>query len=528
MGPNTQLHVTTSCVAALRRLRLAEETRILWIDAICIDQTHVPEPNHQLTLMTRIFRTASRVVVFLGEKDQEDGSDTVMDWLQDLHAPSDIGGEQQRPDKNVIDCFLQRRWFTRVWVIQEIRIAKAAIVICGAKQVTWDAFRQLRYIFDNSRQAEPLPYTVRSLVSGGFDSRQPLWRPSYLQRLLRLLEDTRDFDASDARDKLFAILPLLNWEIQESESVEPTASPSEGEPAPDLLRAEYGRSTAEIFTQLSRRLIEETGLYMLSNVINPTKIPNLPSWATDWSTRGIGLFRGREFDRSLWDITRDQQGLRTWRFADHTTPGGKTMTRLIARGALVGTIRDLGELCDVNNDIFPLNQWEDLCEPAHLRKPPGRWQLSPFEQTLFRRIVYSDVAEEAVQSVRRFLNDSCGPGAGCEYPHRILCPGLDTNTNRPRKLSTIFHGLPLSYESQSEILFYTCHGRRLFITNRGKLGLATESARVGDQVMELLGVKTPFLFRPGANGPCVVEVVGSCNPRKSADPLHGYEEIIIC
>lgn len=44
----TPFAITINCTAALRRLRLRGCTRVLWIDAICIDQAHIEERSHQV------------------------------------------------------------------------------------------------------------------------------------------------------------------------------------------------------------------------------------------------------------------------------------------------------------------------------------------------------------------------------------------------------------------------------------------------------------------------------------------------
>ncbi|KAF6810605.1 heterokaryon incompatibility protein [Colletotrichum plurivorum] len=157
---STPLSVTTSCAAALRRLRSSGSPRTLWIDFICINQSDVPERNHQLALMPRIYNGASRVVVYLGESSESDSSDAVMLWLQNIHSPSEPANAPPIPQSDTIRAFLNRRWFTRVWVMQEVRLAKEATVICGDKEVPWDAFRMLRDIFNNKRREQPLPYTV--------------------------------------------------------------------------------------------------------------------------------------------------------------------------------------------------------------------------------------------------------------------------------------------------------------------------------------------------------------------------------
>jgi hypothetical protein len=61
--------VTPNCEQALRRLRRMLTPRMLWIDAICIDQQNIPEKNQQVKMMAAIYATATRVLIWLGEPD---------------------------------------------------------------------------------------------------------------------------------------------------------------------------------------------------------------------------------------------------------------------------------------------------------------------------------------------------------------------------------------------------------------------------------------------------------------------------
>ena len=61
------LHVTANLQAGLRRLRYADRPRLLWVDAICIDQDDVDEKNWQVTLMGDIFRRSKQALIWLGE-----------------------------------------------------------------------------------------------------------------------------------------------------------------------------------------------------------------------------------------------------------------------------------------------------------------------------------------------------------------------------------------------------------------------------------------------------------------------------
>jgi hypothetical protein len=61
------LLVTVNCIAALRRLRNKKKRRVLWIDAICIDQSSMNERNRQVKLMGDVYSKARRVILWLGE-----------------------------------------------------------------------------------------------------------------------------------------------------------------------------------------------------------------------------------------------------------------------------------------------------------------------------------------------------------------------------------------------------------------------------------------------------------------------------
>jgi len=75
-------HVTPNLYLALKRLRNPSQPRLLWIDAICINQRNILERNHQVHIMSKIYSQARRVIVWLGEEDQNDrlASDVIHKW----------------------------------------------------------------------------------------------------------------------------------------------------------------------------------------------------------------------------------------------------------------------------------------------------------------------------------------------------------------------------------------------------------------------------------------------------------------
>ncbi|KAG9192732.1 hypothetical protein G6011_11466 [Alternaria panax] len=58
--------VSSTLYVALEHLRYRSQERRIWIDAICINQTNIPERNTQVAMMKKIYRNATRVVIWIG------------------------------------------------------------------------------------------------------------------------------------------------------------------------------------------------------------------------------------------------------------------------------------------------------------------------------------------------------------------------------------------------------------------------------------------------------------------------------
>ncbi|KAI4918631.1 hypothetical protein J4E90_003018 [Alternaria incomplexa] len=75
--------VPASSEAAVRRMRLSDRPRVLWIDAICIDQSSMTERSAQVALMATVYSTAKHNLVYLGE-DDDDMAERAMKALGDV------------------------------------------------------------------------------------------------------------------------------------------------------------------------------------------------------------------------------------------------------------------------------------------------------------------------------------------------------------------------------------------------------------------------------------------------------------
>jgi hypothetical protein len=95
-------NVSANLAQALRCLRHEDSPRVIWIDAICIDQSDDAEKSAQVALMGDIYRNAADVLIFLGS--EEDDSDLVMEYL---------GLEDEEPAAPTVDLLEDREDYTR-------------------------------------------------------------------------------------------------------------------------------------------------------------------------------------------------------------------------------------------------------------------------------------------------------------------------------------------------------------------------------------------------------------------------------
>jgi hypothetical protein len=132
------LYITANCASALRRLRLKDRPRRIWIDAICIDQRNIEEINSQVRMIARIYRTASRVVVCLCDASEHTlrALTTIFQLYKDAALTT---AEMLQFDRvEAIQYLLNQPWFSRIWVLQEVYMAKSNLALLGQGSFEWN------------------------------------------------------------------------------------------------------------------------------------------------------------------------------------------------------------------------------------------------------------------------------------------------------------------------------------------------------------------------------------------------------
>jgi Heterokaryon incompatibility protein (HET) len=136
-------YVPEDLIHALQALRYPQKNRYLWIDAICINQEYLLEKNHQVEMMSDIYGKADKVCVWLGVGD--DSSKAALKFIKNevlqLQNFDDLCKSEKASAKwGALLDLMQRPWFSRRWVVQEIALARKAMIYCGDDRISWNKF----------------------------------------------------------------------------------------------------------------------------------------------------------------------------------------------------------------------------------------------------------------------------------------------------------------------------------------------------------------------------------------------------
>lgn len=526
--------VPDNCFSALRRLRrrtrhcTSDRNPIFWIDSICIDQNCISERNQQLSLMRSIYSNASRVVIDLGSEVDE--SAAVMDWVSDLHSPSDHPDRVVKPSQETIRSFFARPWFRRVWVLQEALLAREVAVICGDREVSWEAFKTFKD-YDQGKTVRPLPYVFKASASKWIGNTETdLARIS--KRLFDCLRESRGCEATDPRDQVYALLPLLMGDFR-----------SQGKSKP-LINPDYSRTMTQVYTDLACQFLNTPGigLGVLQAVFPCSKMSGLPSWVPDWSIKPCFSYMLYDHMSSAIDDTfleeesdlvntMSNRGQHIWRV-------DPAMGGLFVSIASLGLVTHLTSPAIISADELPLRQWrmvlpqwclvrsDDTSQLRRLIVQPGlgddalrqvlaRCELSPFTRTIvkdrFARSRLIRRAERLIESFEFSRQRRSGMAANLSgtnvnrdaITHPTLWQTYKRQVTSSREeaeryrgsLFGLFSCSKSSYPAVALCILDSCDGKRMAVIGGEWLALVPIEARESDCIGFIHGIKAPMVLR---------------------------------
>lgn len=179
-----------------------------WIDAVCINQADDAERGHQVAMMGRIFFRASRTIAWVGP--ERDDSAIAMRSLQERTTAYAA--------RSAIRKFCDRSFFQRLWIVQEVLLARSLHFVCGQSTCPWDSlvrFWDRTNSFGvagiNSQWAQHQGTSTLSeqLVLAKKDLEDKSKERDGPMLLETLLESATDRHCTDFHDRVYAFLGLV-------------------------------------------------------------------------------------------------------------------------------------------------------------------------------------------------------------------------------------------------------------------------------------------------------------------------------
>lgn len=530
------LFVRSNLFRALRSLRFPTKRRILWIDALCINQTDNIERNSQVSQMADIYSGAKKVIVWLGEGNEH--TDRGMNSLGEICPRAKSikdrvfkeGGDHQQMYKEWNDLFRSfqarhdsdacfagicalfcRDWWTRVWTVQEITLAREAQVQAGKKSLPWEYFE----IFSNLFTLDVVSQSQDEWSEGHRNFRfyaMPLFIRADTIRVMRMkwwgnieiplslmVEHTLARSATDPRDKIYAILGLINCG--------PRLSP------------DYSLSCKKVYIAAFRAMLEYFGDLRVYNHLQDSHLDRekeLPSWVPDFMALTTGTIHSMTFINGaspndpiesqavspLYSAASVRQDKLTKSRMDFQKDG----SRLVLKGIPVDKLNAVGKVAAGNSDTMPkrseaaqesfkdiIIQWRSLIDENTGSYITG----GSFKEAFWRTITLDCKVVEYHQGLtlrdnprdrRRRLDraDKLVPPQSLESEEKLI-EALDR---------------------QAALAEGAQYSRRFFTTEKGYMGIGPSVAQTRDIICVLFGGEVPFVLRPVGNGR--YKMVGQC------------------
>ncbi|KAI1011880.1 hypothetical protein LB503_004594 [Fusarium chuoi] len=484
----------------LLHLRLEQHIRVVWADALCINQSDHAERLQQVSIMQRIYSQAFKVVGFVG-KDYVHASmcfnaikALTSAWFEARKTVGQNDVSSPTPD-NIYGCVLneasmcrivevfQSGYWKRLWVVQELVSSRRAIIRWGNAEISWTLLglattlirnnKSLMTMFNriNKSKKSPGPF------QGGLDARTGLMNAYLMYRMsstqfrgdtmsfLDVVRLTRNFDVSERLDRIYAILGLPSQHTGPGR----TSIPPDYRLLPDGL---YSRVFYWVYQT------HDNPLEILSAVRHTTLFyPDFPTWIPRWHVepiRSIGISHraSMKFDASAGWKPNPPTKL-TW---------SQNERNLILQGFVLASVTSTYR-------VFRTTNMKD--------RPSRHWDLKNLN------IVLNDWLDANVSSHDDVKAQwSLVLTAGQDWYGNILNEQnrIDEHTESFVKWSRGYfeNAKPGDEEAvrYGQAVNNVCRGRQIFTATNSLLGLGPNLLRKGDLVCVVAGGPVPYILRP--------------------------------
>lgn len=545
-----------SLASALRRLRQRHKSVTLWVDALCINQDNDLEKSQQVTLMTRIYSSATMVQAWLGPRLDEDSHTRTQlhiafDFINDLadtvnacHFSSKIydnlawldacrllamRAEQGRTTQaNEVEAFCDDLWnqvhhvlattgswqaflsafqtlsrvqyFSRIWILQECITAQAQTFRYGDRSAPRHILFLLLCLASGSPAAAKPGNVVSSPVR--FDMR---FFDCVLVRNCKTLKDILELmyfsrasvrEATEPEDLIWGVVGLS----KDSE-----------------LPVEIGLSPEMVYTRTAQVMLTQ-GFTDLLIGFKPYNAPaKMSSWVYDWRTRGMATFATFQ---ACGETTAQIS------FRQNLIPGVPHALQI--RGSRLGYITDAGHhfsaiatQAGFSKDAIGTGLWRDHRKPTTAAQDAELRRLITGVHKSYHSIVTdSDLADLSsdpdfpatsfwlwwIQWTTRLWQFTAKNQGEKRHGNvhfivsELLTRGQSNSIAVANKCASLVDLHRWTKPSPAglrelESLYRYAWGMRPVAIGRDFVGYAAESAEVGDEVVIFDGVKAPLVIR---------------------------------
>ena len=506
-----------SAVDALRRFRLHNQTRYVWIDALSINQDDLDERSNQVAMMGDIYRNAVQTLVYLDIDMDDNKLRRLIALLQQIsddfvgvegcqwvmatyHQDGEIAGRRiiraracsvvikDEEYLALLNVLFENRWFSRLWVWQEVLLATRCTMHIKNAIIPWDTI--LTVAFWGTHAGFGFPTLQQPKV--------PIeWLPSYVSRMhmswpsivqmagvlnndqqgagqtLEFLLTTSDNSSTtDPRDRVYALLGLL-----------PTTDNS----LSANIQPDYRKSIQNCMRDATRAIIADTGCLVVlrdrrlgADTKQYSEVDSWPSWVPVWCLDGSDLLsielptalytadNGRALDKIL---ARDDQDADT----------------LLLKGFTVDTVTEtLRPMDETFTSVATLTAFLDQVNTIRIPRQPllslSELVLILMVESMREVLGRVDPSDDRISSFDRFTEDLDPQDPG----------GASIIMNTTYTLQRLVHN---------------CRAKALFLTQQGRIGVGPASIAVDDDLCILFGGYWPFVVRRMGDhdhmvGPC--------------------------
>ncbi|WAO96241.1 Hypothetical protein NCS54_01390900 [Fusarium falciforme] len=401
-------------------------------------------------------------------------------------------------------AIMDQSWWRRIWVVQETVVARKATIYYSRFSAPWSMFSDAAIEYDRTHllgnvnsvypylhDGQPLMHFSRIVTE--IETTRRLWLNIQPTSLLPLLRKFRARQATDQRDKVFALLGLVSHWLRGPRVV------------PD-----YRLEARQVFWDTTTTLIQANGsLSILAGTLqqNSMQWDLNPSWVADWGSLPELHENVRVGNLPLYDAARGLSGtVRVHRPSVLETTGCQVDEIIFVGQELpLSTERQSSRLRLV------VSQWEKTLDQLGTAEYVGGgtvadafWRLLCGD-TEYCKDVGGEFKEEKIEFRRAGTST---------YSTYLQWRWVDHSANRR---TTIIGGYwkESGHEegAKDENAFHhavECASgfRRIFITRKGYIGTGPGHIRVGDGVFILYGSRVPFVLRPaGRAATCTMVVV---------------------